>query len=344
YHAEDDDGIFMIMDVAWKSADGEMVSRACWTLLGLKDFLELLLRSNLISDSPPPNKNVEGVEHGNISNTTEEKLASKNALKAKRVRDHTLIVENKMIWRIKLGDSFNNLKIYEAEVKGSYSSSQNTQNVAFVSSNSTGSTNETVNTAHGVSAGSSQDHASTLPNVNSMSDAVIYSFFANQVVDGQLLTMRARRFLKKTGRNLGVNGTDTIGFDKTKVECYNFHRRGHFARECRAPKNQDNRNRETPKRTMPIEETTSKALLSQCDGFGYDWSDQVEDGPTNFSLMAYTSLGSSNSSGSDNEINNYEIAFLCYNSLSATCLLGNTATSNQVGFVVFGKLPAIKQI
>ncbi|GKC19740.1 hypothetical protein Tco_1021890 [Tanacetum coccineum] len=54
---------------------------------------------------------------------------------------------------------------------------------------------------------------------------------------------------------------------------------------------------------MPIEETTSKALLSQCDGFGYDWSDQVEDGPTNFSLMAYTSLGSSNSSGSDNELN-----------------------------------------
>ncbi|GKB74734.1 ribonuclease H-like domain-containing protein [Tanacetum coccineum] len=109
-----------------------------------------------------------------------------------------------------------------------------------------------------------------------------------------ILTMRARRFLKKTGRNLGVNGTDTIGFDKTKVECYNCHRRCHFARECRA-----NRNRETTRRTVPVKGTTSNALVSQWDGFGYDWSNQVEEGPTNFGLMAYTSSGSSSSVCSD---------------------------------------------
>ncbi|GJX90561.1 hypothetical protein Tco_0343887 [Tanacetum coccineum] len=98
-------------------------------------------------------------------------------------------------------------------------------------------TNEAVKTAHGVSAANSKNNASTLPNVDSLSDAVIYSFFASQSNSSQLdnedlkqidpddleemdlkwqmamLTMRARRFLKKTGRNLGVNGTDTIGLD-----------------------------------------------------------------------------------------------------------------------------------
>ncbi|GJR60861.1 hypothetical protein Tco_1503023 [Tanacetum coccineum] len=45
-----------------------------------------------------------------------------------------------------------------------------------------------------------------------------------------MLTIRARRFLKNTGRKLTVNGTETIEFDKSKVECYNCHKRGHFAK------------------------------------------------------------------------------------------------------------------
>nr|GEY97775.1 hypothetical protein [Tanacetum cinerariifolium] len=47
-----------------------------------------------------------------------------------------------------------------------------------------------------------------------------------------MLTMRARRFLQKIGRNLGDNRVTTIGFDMAKVECYNCYRKGHFAREC----------------------------------------------------------------------------------------------------------------
>ncbi|GKG14117.1 hypothetical protein Tco_0353717, partial [Tanacetum coccineum] len=102
-------------------------------------------------------------------------------------KTHTLIWRNKTdLEELSLDDLFNNLKIYEAEVKGSSSSSQNTQNIAFVSSNSTSRTNESVNTAHGVSAGSTQDHASTSPNVNSLSDVVIYSFFANPSNSPQL--------------------------------------------------------------------------------------------------------------------------------------------------------------
>ncbi|GJR18185.1 putative reverse transcriptase domain-containing protein [Tanacetum coccineum] len=73
-------------------------------------------------------------------------------------------------------------------------------------------------------------------------------------------------------RKLTVNGNKTIGFDKSKVECYNYHKKGHFARECRAPRNQDNK-KKSSRRSVLVETSTSTALVS-CDGLGrYDWSD-----------------------------------------------------------------------
>ncbi|GJU98525.1 ribonuclease H-like domain-containing protein [Tanacetum coccineum] len=113
-----------------------------------------------------------------------------------------------------------------------------------------------------------------------------------------MLTMRARRFLKNNRRMLTVNGNETIGFDKSKVECYNCHKRGHFARECRASRNQENRNRENTRRVVPVETTTTNALVS-CDSSGYDWSNQAEEGPTNFTLMAYSSTSSNSKASTD---------------------------------------------
>nr|GEZ82961.1 ribonuclease H-like domain-containing protein [Tanacetum cinerariifolium] len=73
-----------------------------------------------------------------------------------------------------------------------------------------------------------------------------------------ILTMRARRFLQKTGRNLGANGPTSMGFDMSKVECYNCHMKGHFARECRCPKDSrrnsaaEPQRRTVPRRSLPI--------------------------------------------------------------------------------------------
>ncbi|GJZ91104.1 hypothetical protein Tco_0663031 [Tanacetum coccineum] len=160
--------------------------------------------------------------------------------------------------------------------------------MAFVSSNNSSSSN--------------QAYGSNSTNTDSISDVVIYSFFANQSNSPQLndedlqqidaddleemdlkwqmamLTMRARRFLNKTGRKISANGSETIWALR------------------------ENRNREYVRRNVTVETTETKALVAQ-DGLGYDWSDQAEEGPTNFALMAYTSLGSSSSSSSYSKVN-----------------------------------------
>nr|GEW78048.1 hypothetical protein [Tanacetum cinerariifolium] len=133
-----------------------------------------------------------------------------------------------------------------------------------------------------VSGASAKILVSALPNVDTLNNAAIYSFFASQYNSPQLdnddlkqidaddleemdlkwhmamLTVRARRFLQRTGRNLGANRPTSIGFDMSKVECYNYHMKGHFAREC-----------------------------------SYDWSFQAEEEPTNYAFMAFTSSSSS---------------------------------------------------
>ncbi|GJW88072.1 putative ribonuclease H-like domain-containing protein [Tanacetum coccineum] len=166
---------------------------------------------------------------------------------------------------------YNNLKVYEPEVKGMSSSSSSTQNMAFVSSsnNYTSRTNGAVNTdqavktAHGVSTTSTQVNDAYSTNIDNLSDAVIYTLEEMDLRwQMAMLTMRARRFLKNTGRKLTVNGNETIGFDKSKVECYNCHKRGHFARECRALRNQDNKNKESSRRSVPVETSTSTTLVS----------------------------------------------------------------------------------
>ncbi|GJV10178.1 ribonuclease H-like domain-containing protein [Tanacetum coccineum] len=191
----------------------------------------------------------------------------------------SLIMRNKSdLDTMSMDDLYSKLKLYEDEIKSQSRSSSNSQNVAFVSSENTSSTNEAVNTDHELD---NED----LEQIDT--DDLEEMDLKWQVA---MLTIRMKRFLKKTGRNLNFNGKETVGFNKTKVKCYNCHRRGHFARECKAPRNQGNRNGDVSRRIVPVE-TPVNALVVQDGVGGYDWSFQAEERPIDFALMAHLSSG-----------------------------------------------------
>ncbi|GKE75998.1 hypothetical protein Tco_1542118, partial [Tanacetum coccineum] len=160
---------------------------------------------------------------------------------------HAIVWRNKAdLDTMSMDDLYNNLKLYEPEVKGISSSSSSTHNMAFVSSsnNNTNSSNEAVNVVYRVTTTSNQELKQIHPGDIEEMDLRWKT---------AILTMRARR-------------------------------------ECRAPRNQDNK-KESSKRSVPMETSTSTALVS-CKGLGgYDWSDQAKQGP-NYALMAYSSSSS----------------------------------------------------
>ncbi|GJU34438.1 ribonuclease H-like domain-containing protein [Tanacetum coccineum] len=114
-----------------------------------------------------------------------------------------------------------------------------------------------------------------------------------------MLTIRARMFIKRTGKKLDING-QRVGFDKSKVECFNCHKHGHFARKCRFPRNQKFKRRENNTRTIAVKTPTQNTFIAPDRIGGYDWSYQVEEEqPINHALMAFTSSKSSSSSDSE---------------------------------------------
>ncbi|GJR28730.1 ribonuclease H-like domain-containing protein [Tanacetum coccineum] len=236
-------------------------------------------------------------------------------------KTHALIWRNKVeIETISLDDLYNNLKIYEPEITGSSRTSQNLQNVSFVSNstNNTNITNTIDDTAHGVSTTHTKGNGVNSICLDNLCDAVICAFLRSQPNSTQLsqedleqleemdlqwemamLKIRARRFVKRTGKKLDING-QRVGFNKSKVEFFNCHKHGNFARKCRFPRNQENKGRENNTRTIAVETPTQNALIAQDGIGGYDLSYQDEVvQPTNHALMAFTSSGSSSSSDSE---------------------------------------------
>ncbi|GJX08899.1 putative ribonuclease H-like domain-containing protein [Tanacetum coccineum] len=193
-----------------------------------------------------------------------------------------------VVWRNKpdldtmsFDDLYNNFKIVEQEVKGttSSSSSLNSQNMAFVSSPS--STNE-VNTAYGVSTANTQvslastqvSTASTQISTANLSDATIYAFLANQPNGSQLVHKDLEQIHEDDLEEMDLKWQLALLSMRTR-------------RECRGPRNQDSRNmnQDSSRRTINVEETSSKAMLA-IDGAGFDWSYMADDEvATNMALM-----------------------------------------------------------
>nr|GEW32861.1 hypothetical protein [Tanacetum cinerariifolium] len=257
---------------------------------------EVIINGDSLVPEPPAVGTVEAIKI-RFGGNKESKKMHKTILKkqyenfiASRSEglDKTYDMFQKLISQLELNetlsidDLYNNLKVYEAEIKGQSSSGSNSHNVAFVPSENTSSINESVNAAYDIATAGSKEQ----PSASSYVDDVIFSFFASQSNTPQLdnedleqididdleemdlkwqvamITIRVKIFMKKTRRNLNFNGKEPVGFDKTKVECYNYHRRGYFARECRAPRNQGNRSADNERRVVPVE-TPASALVTQ---------------------------------------------------------------------------------
>nr|GEV93635.1 hypothetical protein [Tanacetum cinerariifolium] len=152
-----------------------------------------------------------------------------------------------------LDDLFNNLKIYESKVKHSSSIGTDSHNLAFVSSTPNDRTTDSVSTVVNVSAIGTKLTPSTLLNVDSLSNAVIYSFFASQSSSPQV-------------DNKDLKQIDIDDFEEMDLKWQMAMLTMRARRECRSPK--DSRRTAVAKpqrRNVPVKTSTSNVLVSQCD-------------------------------------------------------------------------------
>ncbi|GKA25160.1 hypothetical protein Tco_0711193 [Tanacetum coccineum] len=202
-----------------------------------------------------------------------------------------LIMRNKSdLDTMSMDDLYNNLKVYEAEIKGQLSSSSNSQNVAFVSLENTSSTNKAVNTAHEVSSlnelqGQASSSTTAMIHVFLLFNHCNESTIDNEDLESELIL----NILKRGFSN------EIVGFDKTTVECYNCHREmSNFAKRMYGTKESGKRNGDAPIRICKPLETPQMPCCFKMGRWIMIGAFQAEEGllhKTFAPYMAYTSQG-----------------------------------------------------
>ncbi|GJU05945.1 hypothetical protein Tco_1122375 [Tanacetum coccineum] len=210
-----------------------------------------------------------------------------------------LIMINKPdIDEVDIDDLYNNLRVYEDELKRSSGSNSASQNLAFLSSENTNSTNE-VSTASGDFGVSTAGGINQVPSTPSAHD-IAYSFLAQPTTSPQLENEDFQQ----------MDGDDLEELDlrwQVAMLTVRVKKKGHFARECRSGRSQGRRPYgDNGRSNAQTTESSSQALVAQDGLGGYDWSNDFEVmfEPVNYALMAISS--SNSSSSSDSEIEKWE--------------------------------------
>ncbi|GJS47926.1 putative ribonuclease H-like domain-containing protein [Tanacetum coccineum] len=172
---------------------------------------------------------------------------------------------------ISINDLYNNFKIVEQDVKKSVGASSGAQNLTFFTTLSTSisTANFSDNTVYAFMVENPNGSNLLQQDLEEIHEDDLETMDLKWQLS--LLSMRAKRYFQRSRKKIFINANDTAGYDKSKVECFNYHKMGHFARECRAPRNKEGqfKYQDNTRKQGNNEDTSSKAMLA-IDGVGFD--------------------------------------------------------------------------